>query len=300
MMDLTLDPLLAIDMVSFIDHLPALLWLVYTAVYVVVLRCALMALFNVFSLQGFVVALTYTLSMGSMGVSHLLAALSNPTVVTTTTVPEGIREPRFCNLCPGRPWKPPRAHHCRDCDRCVFLRHHHCVITGNCVGWGNRRFFLLFLALASMALLESIALLLLSFVSLLIEPRMSAPWPSLLFACVLGTAALYACLKGLTLIFENMEEQWRSTTTNTTPTEASRNLFGTPADAALSVALARIFGSRPPNFCEQVFHKNPLTGLVEEATCEVLAGYSDDSFGSQACRLPSASALAEKRKHQSR
>lgn len=143
MMDLTLDPLLAIDMVSFIDHLPALLWLVYTAVYVVVLRCALMALFNVFSLQGFVVALTYTLSMGSMGVSHLLAALSNPTVVTTTTVPEGIREPRFCNLCPGRPWKPPRAHHCRDCDRCVFLRHHHCVssletaLAGETVGFSS-------------------------------------------------------------------------------------------------------------------------------------------------------------------
>jgi hypothetical protein len=74
---------------------------------------------------------------------------------------------RFCHKCDA--WKPPRAHHCRSCDRCVLRMDHHCTPSfsvslsfhtalnvvsfsgpwiGNCVGHKNHKAFLLFLGVA--------------------------------------------------------------------------------------------------------------------------------------------------------
>ncbi|KAJ2507795.1 Palmitoyltransferase [Coemansia sp. RSA 2049] len=51
-------------------------------------------------------------------------------------------KPRYCRLCKG--FKPPRAHHCSDCDRCVLKMDHHCPWTNNCVGFRNQAHFLRF------------------------------------------------------------------------------------------------------------------------------------------------------------
>ena len=57
---------------------------------------------------------------------------------------------KFCKIC--NEFKPPRAHHCSMCERCVFRMDHHCPWVGNCVGLMNHKKFLLFLIYAFLGL----------------------------------------------------------------------------------------------------------------------------------------------------
>lgn len=41
--------------------------------------------------------------------------------------------------------KPPRAHHCSVCNRCILKMDHHCPWLNNCVGHNNHRFFYLYM-----------------------------------------------------------------------------------------------------------------------------------------------------------
>jgi len=54
----------------------------------------------------------------------------------------GTAQTTMCQKC--NKLRPPRAHHCKACDACVMLMDHHCPWINNCVGFFNRRHFLLF------------------------------------------------------------------------------------------------------------------------------------------------------------
>jgi len=51
--------------------------------------------------------------------------------------------PKLCHKCHSL--KPARTHHCSVCKRCVIKMDHHCPWINNCVGWGNYRYFCLFM-----------------------------------------------------------------------------------------------------------------------------------------------------------
>ncbi|MQM03773.1 hypothetical protein Taro_036560 [Colocasia esculenta] len=64
---------------------------------------------------------------------------------------------RYCQKCSH--YKPPRAHHCRVCKRCILRMDHHCVWINNCVGHANYKVFFVFVLHAVFACLHAMALL---------------------------------------------------------------------------------------------------------------------------------------------
>jgi hypothetical protein len=50
---------------------------------------------------------------------------------------------RYCQKC--KQIKPPRAHHCSVCGKCVLKMDHHCPWVGGCVAYNNHKYFLQFL-----------------------------------------------------------------------------------------------------------------------------------------------------------
>ncbi|KAI4331707.1 hypothetical protein MLD38_029864 [Melastoma candidum] len=70
---------------------------------------------------------------------------------------------RYCQKCSL--YKPPRAHHCRICKRCVLRMDHHCIWINNCVGHANYKKFFIFVVYAVTACIYSLVLLLGSLVN---------------------------------------------------------------------------------------------------------------------------------------
>jgi len=50
---------------------------------------------------------------------------------------------RYCQKCNAP--KPVRTHHCSMCGRCITRMDHHCPWVANCIGFGNHKYFILFL-----------------------------------------------------------------------------------------------------------------------------------------------------------
>jgi hypothetical protein len=48
--------------------------------------------------------------------------------------------------------KTPLVHHCKKCDKCVFLMDHHCMFTNQCVGYGTIKHFYLFVFYLALAI----------------------------------------------------------------------------------------------------------------------------------------------------
>ncbi|CAL9103807.1 unnamed protein product [Musa acuminata var. zebrina] len=67
---------------------------------------------------------------------------------------------RYCQKCSH--YKPPRAHHCRICKRCVLRMDHHCVWINNCVGHENYKIFFVFVLFGVSACIHSMVLLIAS------------------------------------------------------------------------------------------------------------------------------------------
>ena len=69
---------------------------------------------------------------------------------------------RYCLMC--HVFKPERCHHCSACNRCVLNMDHHCrnkyaAWINNCVGFYNRKFFLLLLVYVLLSCYQSVVAL---------------------------------------------------------------------------------------------------------------------------------------------
>lgn len=63
-----------------------------------------------------------------------------------------------CDKCSA--YKPPRAHHCRVCRRCVLRMDHHCMWINNCVGHRNYKAFVVLVVYATIASIYSLVIIL--------------------------------------------------------------------------------------------------------------------------------------------
>ncbi|CAB3408904.1 unnamed protein product [Caenorhabditis bovis] len=68
----------------------------------------------------------------------------------------------MCTRCQS--FRPPRAHHCRICKRCVRKMDHHCPWVNNCVGELNQKYFLQFVIYVGVSCFYALFVLTLSWV----------------------------------------------------------------------------------------------------------------------------------------
>lgn len=74
----------------------------------------------------------------------------------------------MCRRCQA--FKPPRAHHCSICKRCIIKMDHHCPWVNNCVGIGNHKYFLLFIFYTSLSCFYSFSFIMYRFFHCMGQP----------------------------------------------------------------------------------------------------------------------------------
>jgi len=184
--------------------------------------------------------------------------LSDPGYIPKAT--RGCDLNTFCEMCKAS--KPPRAHHCRRCARCVFRMDHHCVWIGNCVGYGNQKHFILLLSYLTALSFMDVFLILLNFIQSFLQDDLELFFTIFIKIALLIVNAVVAVYARIYL-----REQLESIETNTTLIETYQ---GTHGDSGVNT-FGQVFGnskffwflpidsSLPPNYSEIVIGKRKLT-----------------------------------------
>eukprot|EP00736_Rhodelphis_marinus_P008506 Rmarinus@m.4134 len=123
-------------------------WYIYPRIYRVGglyaflnLVIALTVIGNIFF--NYIMCLTTPPGRPEIGSADIEAAVDDWGQDDGVAYKDGGRHKSFCKKCQKR--RPPRSHHCQVCGTCVLKMDHHCPWVNNCVGWGNYKYFYLFL-----------------------------------------------------------------------------------------------------------------------------------------------------------
>lgn len=184
---------------------------------------------------GWVIFLLYQLLLGLALFSHFAAMTTDPGTIKEheATAPADYRNPKFCKLCGDR-WKPPRAHHCKTCHRCIFRMDHHCPWVNNCVGLTNQKLFILFLTYTSLSAISTLAMIVISAGCWLYSQKSwsdaAPPGGSALICCGIVSVE---CLAAVLFVGDFLQEQIESIQSNSTLVETYQRTHGritTPFD----------------------------------------------------------------------
>ncbi|KAJ9442840.1 Palmitoyltransferase PFA4 [Diplonema papillatum] len=120
---------------------------------------------------------------------------------------------QWCKIC--RSYKPPRAHHCSQCNCCVTKMDHHCPWVNNCVHVGNQKAFFLFVLYVPIACAHSAAMMSPFALNVLLRRKKTIST----FDTAVGIWCLTACAALVLVVGYLMKEQGVSLRYNMTPIE---------------------------------------------------------------------------------
>ncbi|CAH6718942.1 palmitoyltransferase Pfa4p [[Candida] jaroonii] len=101
--------------------------------------------YNIIREKSTTVQIIYEICLSYLWICYVLAIVTPPGSPPKNFTPEEGQWKRYCHKCDN--YKPPRAHHCKQCGKCVLKMDHHCPWTYNCVGHNNMIEFMKFLGM---------------------------------------------------------------------------------------------------------------------------------------------------------
>lgn len=158
-----------------------------------------------------------------LSLCHLSAVFCDPGLISLTQFPL-----KFNGLAAEKPvgwsactrcsiFRPPRAHHCRICGRCVRRMDHHCPWINNCVGEYNQKYFVLFLCYVGILCIY--ALILIVVCRAVVSTEETASHPDTLIVAHTVILVAICCLFGL-FVLAVLSDQYKSIVEDETPIEA--------------------------------------------------------------------------------
>lgn len=175
---------------------------------------------------GALVFFLYQFLLGLAWFSHLRAMTTDPGTISSSLQPTGLDNPRVCKLCQDR-WKPPRAHHCKTCHRCIFRMDHHCPWVNNCVGLANQKLFILFLGYTALSAIVTLVLLACSATYWLWSQKSwSDAAPPGTTALICSGVVAVECLAAILFVGDFLQEQIESIQMNSTLVETYQRTHG--------------------------------------------------------------------------